>query len=547
MKKTAAFLVTIIFLIFLFISCASSPFSQVFDENKPEDLQYDTKSKYLEISTAYTLESLLIPVIQMNELAMSLDYFNQFIDYNDYIFPDYLFMVIGMETGNYESGTGTVLADKGIYDNSRFSMEKALLSEDEAGNIWWQIHINSYGKEVFLEVQVNSYHIPLKIRYIDKKTDIKHEVIPEMASSFERALTEIPIEQLSASIKDRIQQEIKSSSSNIFTNPSIIKEEIIETSGGKFMTVRVRDLLSENQYVDYWLSPDVPGGMVKILYTDANGTVVSDIELTEIKKYITPRIENDEVISLGSDGSYNNSYSNSEPAYSEGSIENPILIYPEEIYYGSVGDEDISYYKFNVDRRSDLFIEVEGSEGIAELFYFGNDIEYFDWSTSSQGNSLNIEDYMIDGNSTVYFSVNDIADEYSVGEHYSINVYQNYILDSIGIMMNGEIYQLAEELQSGKKHTLTVGPEGLDYYKTTVKKGDKLIITILNEPDFGSLVWYDTENGSYSGMYSEWDSDSKVITIEGLKPGTICYYYFSFDLGLLDPLQKLELKISEIP
>ncbi|MEA1911697.1 MAG: hypothetical protein U9N32_08520, partial [Spirochaetota bacterium] len=236
-----------------------------------------------------------------------------------------------------------------------------------------------------------------------------------------------------------------------------------------------------------------------------------------------------------------------EPGLSEGSMEFPILISPYEEYYGSVSDEGISYYKFTNTKRADLFIEVFGFEGYAELVYFGNDSKFENWSTRSEGGMLNVEDYMVLPGETVYFSVNDIIDEYSVGEHYTIYIDQNPILDPIGIMMIGDIYNSALELESGDSYSLAAGSDGLDYYKTTIKNGSTLIIEIVNEPDFGSLEWFDTMNGSFSGMSSEWGSGSKTITIEGLKPGTECYYYFSSDTDLLDPLQKLVVEISELP
>jgi len=153
---------------------------------------------------------------------------------------------------------------------------------------------------------------------------------------------------------------------------------------------------------------------------------------------------------------------------------------------------------------------------------------------------------MVLSGETVYFTVNDIIDEYSIGEYYTIFINQNPILDPLGIMLKGDIYDNAEELESDKSYSLMAGSEGLDYYKTTVKKGPTLIIEILNEPDSGSLLWFDTGNGSYSGMYSDWSSDnSKTIKVEGLESGTVCYYYFTSDIDFFDPLQKLELKITE--
>jgi len=546
MKKTAGYLIAVVVVTLLLGSCASTSDIPVsIGKEQPQKVSV-SKSEYLIINTPYTLESLLVPVIQMNDVMMSLDYFDQFLEYNDYIFPDYLFQILGMETTNYQPGEGTVLYGKPENGSLSFAYEKALLSRDDSGNSWWQFRIELNGSELFLEVFSNKYDIPLKIRSIDLETDFGFEIVPDIAFDFKNAITQVPAEQLAASVKDKIEQNISEGLSMFFTNPEIIGEEILETPAGKFMTVLVRDSYSDTEWVNYWLTPDVPGGIVRISFI-SDGVLESNVtELIELPDLVELRILEDNVFPMVN-GNYDNDIQRSmEPGVSEGSSESPILLSPEEIYYGSVGDGEISYYKFNVDRRSDLFIEVEGLEGEAELIYYGHDSKYYDWTVSSQGSSLNIEDYMINGGKTIYFSVNDIADEYSIGEHYSINVYQSYILDSIGIMMKGDLYNNAEELTSGKKHSLSVGSEGLDYYKTTIKKGSTLQIGIINEPDFGSLMWFDTGNGSYSGMYSEWGSGNRTITIDGLEPGTVCYYYFSSDTDLLDPLQKLELQITEM-
>ncbi len=546
MKKIVGHLIAAVSVAVILSSCTSTPDIPVSIEKEETPVSPIVESEYLSITTPYTLESLLVPVVQMNDFTMSLDYFDQFIEYNDYLFPDYLFRLLGMETSDYSVGEGTVLYSNPQNGFPSFSFEKALLSSDKDGNSWWQFSISFNYRELFLEVLSNEYDIPQKIRFINMETGLKHEIMPDIAFDFERAINEVPAEQLSASVKNKIQQNIEESFSYIFTNPGIIGEELIETPAGKFMTVLVRDQVTETEWVDYWLSPDVPGGIVRTSYTSNGAPEGYVTELVELRSSAEHEILEEDLFPLDTGDYYDDIPGNMEPGFSEGSPDSAVLLYPREIYYGSVGDGEVSYYKYYVDRRSDLFIEVEGLEGEAELLYYRFDSEYSDWVTGSQGFSLNIEHYMVNGGETVYFSINDITDEYSVGEHYSINIYQSYILDSIGIMMKGDIYNDAEELDSGRKFSLSVSSDGLDYYKTTVKKGPVLQINIIKEPEFGSLMWFDTENGSYSSVYREWGPDNRTITIEGLEPGTVCYYYFSSDIDMLDPLQKLELEITEM-
>ncbi|MCD6398163.1 MAG: hypothetical protein J7L71_11555, partial [Spirochaetaceae bacterium] len=461
----------------------------------------------------------------------------------DYIFPDYLFTILEMEKDSYQPGVRTVLTSGS--DNTGFQFEKAFLLETDDGNKWWRYHITANGNDLLIEVLANSYGVPLKIRFADSSTGMHYEKIPDIALDFARAKTEAPSEQLAASIAEKISKDIDEGFSNGFNNPVIVGEEPVTTPAGMFMAVHVKDYKSESENTNYWLSPDIPGGIIKISVSDTSGNESSITELSEITTLSRPVISGNSIsiYSNNNTSGFDNNYS--EPGYSEGTQESPVLINADEDYYGSVSDKGTSYYKIINNKRSDLFIEISGLKGIAELIYFGTDSKFDNWTTSSEGSSLNVEDYMLSSGSTVYFTVHDIADEYSVGEHYSIYINQNPILDPVGIMIKGDIYEKAVELTSGKSYNLDAGNEGLDYYKTTIKKGSTLKITVLKEPEAGRLIWFDTGNGIYSSMFTEEKNNGRQITIDGLKPGTICYYYFTSDMSLSDPLQKLELKITE--
>ena len=545
-KKKAGYLITVVLAVLVLGSCTSISKITEFRRENPEMETH--KSDFQKIINPYTLESLLLPVLQMSNFMMSMDYFSQFLDYNDYIFPDYLFTLLAMETDTYNPGEGTVLLGDSGSGLPVFKFEKAFLAKTDDDDTWWRYLMLNGENDLSIEVLVNSFGVPAKIRFENSESGQKFEIVPDLAIDFERAITEVPPDQLSASIAEKINRSISESFSMRFVNPVIVGEELVKTKAGEFMAVLIRDFETESNTANYWLSPDVPGGIVRVSVTDSTGEESHITELIKISKHTEAYFSGEDIIPYSSYGSFDEDVISAEPGSSEGSVDSPVSVYPYEEHYGSVGDEGISYYKYTNTKRADLFIEVYGFEGSAELIYFGNDSTFENWTTSSEGSSLNIEDYMVLPGETVYFSVNDIIDEYSIGEYYTIFINQNPILDPIGIMMKGDIYDNAEELESGKSYSLIAGSEGLDYYKTTVKKGSTLVIEILNEPDFGNLLWFDTGNGSYSGMYSDWGSDnSKTIKVEGLEPGTVCYYYFSSDTDLLDPLQKLVLQITELP
>ncbi|MCD6396836.1 MAG: hypothetical protein J7L71_04810, partial [Spirochaetaceae bacterium] len=73
MEKTTGFLITVIVIVFLLGSCTSISDLPFPGKNEPPQKISSGKSDYLTINSSYTLESLLVPVIQMNNFMMSID------------------------------------------------------------------------------------------------------------------------------------------------------------------------------------------------------------------------------------------------------------------------------------------------------------------------------------------------------------------------------------------------------------------------------------------------------------------------------------------
>ncbi|GAG13300.1 unnamed protein product, partial [marine sediment metagenome] len=211
----------------------------------------------------------------------------------------------------------------------------------------------------------------------------------------------------------------------------------------------------------------------------------------------------------------------------------------------SVGPERTSYYSVTADRQSDIFIEVSDLAGDAELYYYGQDGTYQDWITASQGSTLDVQDYLVTGGTTLYFSIIDYRDEYGEGEGYTINVYQQFILDSTGIMIRGDIYTEAQELVSGRSYRESLKPEGLNYYTVTMSAGSTLTVQVDGLSQYAALSWFDVQEGSYSGAYSSSDETAQRLEVSGLSPGMVCYFYISGDTTLIRPGELFEITVRE--
>jgi len=492
-----------------------------------------------EIQIPYDLKSLLIPVVQFKYFSMSFDYFNQFVWDDDYIFPDYLFRIFKNEFSNYKQGQGTTLTAANREGTVSSILNKALLKINEDGSKWWQVAYTLEESPIFYEVLVTPEGIPLQIRYLDPETGRKHQSIPFIAENFTAAKEEIPIEDLKARIEEERVEELEQEWSFLFARPEIIGEEIIEVKAGKFMAVHLRDGQpgKSGQVVDYWISPDVAGNILKITFSFHGEAPEYTVELTELKGGFLPRIDEAEIVEK--QGFQDQGF------VSEGSPDNPVELTMGEPYYGTAGAEGISYYKVNVEKRADIYIEAFDLLGYAELIYYGRDSSFQDWRSSSQGDTLNIEDYFVKPRTTLFFAIVDYADEYSNGESYTITVTDDYLLSPTGIMMRGEIYDQAIELKTSHIYSQTLNREALNYYRATVRRGPNLRITVKGLPLHAELFWFDTSNGAYESAYTGHKNDARIIEVKGLKPDTECFFYIVGDTQELSGAQLFEIKAIE--
>lgn len=211
-------------------------------------------------------------------------------------------------------------------------------------------------------------------------------------------------------------------------------------------------------------------------------------------------------------------------ASSEGSIAKPVEIALGEEYSGGVGSEGTSYYRLAVPFRADIYIEVIGHLGDAELFLFGQDSTFSGWLSASQGSTMNVESYFTPSGTDIFFSVVDYEDEYAVGEQYTIYAYPEYVLDSIGVLIRGEIFQQAQALEPGDSRAFTFGEEALEYFKVTAGEGGTLQVKAEPLPQGAQLGWADA-NGQYGAVSIESTQEGWMMEIADVGSETICFFY----------------------
>jgi hypothetical protein len=304
---------------------------------------------------------------------------------------------------------------------------------------------------------------------------------------------------------------------------------------GRFKTVHVRDDLPGDSITeaDYWISPDVPGQIVKIRYSSPGTTQIYELQLTELSAGNTTRILESELEAAGAQASTG----------SEGSPEDPVFLHLEEPHYGSVGPQETSYYAVTIKRRGDMYVQVVEHQGDAELFYHGSS-GFSDWRSSSQGYTMDIEDYFVEPGTTLYFSVVDYPEGLAPGEQYTITVSQSYILHPTGIMIRGDIYTQAKGLSAGANSREKLN-KGLNYYRVRVLKGPNLLIRAQDLSDHAELIWFGTEGGEYSAASTTRQGNTRRLEISGLTAGTDCYFYISGDSERIPANHVFQIQVSE--
>jgi hypothetical protein len=238
-------------------------------KSKPKSVRPRKKREFQEIRREYDLETLLLPVLQFNNLVLSFDYYPQFAWDGDAIFPEYLLKVFGVEASPFRPGEGTVL-EAGYEDTGmELRIERILLVLEDNG-AWWQVTHIYLGDGIQYEVFVSKLGVPLLIRYTDPQSGAVQEAVPALRE-FNDDSPEADHQTL---LEHKRLEQIEKEWSYAFNSPEIIGEELVDAGSGQFMTVHVRDRF-DDEYgsgADYWISPDVPGNIVKIVYSGPGQT-----------------------------------------------------------------------------------------------------------------------------------------------------------------------------------------------------------------------------------------------------------------------------------
>jgi hypothetical protein len=492
------------------------------------------------IERPYDLEALLVPFLSLTEAIQSFDYFEQFA-WGDEIFEDYLYRIFRLPHAAYLPGQGTILSVS-LGENNPMIIEMSLLEEGADGERLWQVRQSQGEREARYEVHVSSFGVPVEIFYVHPESDTWLKRVPMIALSLEQALTQMTADTLREKIAEEREDDVGRLMQRNFGSPVIVGEEWVETPAGRMAAVHVSDAAGPGGELHYWLSPDVPGGVLMVSHSSPpSGQAL--VELLAITVSNRSGVPPGEVVS---DAVGPGSDAGPEPV-SEGTADEPVSLVVGDYHEGSVGSGEVSYYRLSVSRRADVYVEVSGFTGEAELYEYGGDATFTNWISASGGGTLGAQFYYARAGSELYFTVNDIEDDVSEGERYVISVWDDPVVDPIGVRREVPFRETAEELRSGVNVFRSLGEDGVSVFKVVASGGTRIVVTAVGVAEEIGLRWLDLEGGDYGSAYSSREAGTAILEIGGVSRGATGYFYLAGDPETppRDRTFQLRIRINE--
>ena len=492
----------------------------------------------LEITKPYSGITLSKSLVLFHELLNSYDYFNQFT-WGDYIFEDYLTVIYGLVNYPFDTGSGTEIS---VYDNNGRVLEKVVWSVIETngkGEVWWQTEHSKEGDgSIFYEVLTNRFSVPVSVKFRNTETGKAFSRDTMFGESVRDAMLSMSDDEIQAKLDEERGEDAAAKLLPVYENLKTTGVETVEAGGRKIEAVHYQSSVAEgggSGTLDVWYNPDLPHGIVRIIL---NKKTVAEITgwIEGAERKITEDSPH-ELPAYSTGNNKNNEKQLSSEAYSEGTVQNPVKLNTEEVWEGSVEPEGISYYFFEVPSRGDITCTVSGFSGLAELYYFGSDSSFSNWKTGSEGGELDFQEYAAEKGDLLYFTVNDLSDNYSKGESFYIDIQLDPLLDPLGVRMLNEFRNDPETLEKGKNRIKASGSDVMYFIYEADAGGDAELVIEDIDNENEKFYFIDVEEGSFSSSEYAETSNTQKIRITGLEKGARLYFYL---------VRKEELKNKKI-
>lgn len=178
----------------------------------------------------------------------------------------------GYKDGSYKPGQGTVWTFTGADRKSSepMTIERALLKVNEDSSQWWRFKMETGKNTILYEFLVGADSVVKKVRYKDPDTGSIEEFVPSQDRQQPSAVPSNMPKSREEMEKYKVdRQNVKVMAGSFDTDHYLYTDE------------------NQNGSAESWVSPKVPGGMVKSVYTSNKDKKTMTGELIQVESGMT--------------------------------------------------------------------------------------------------------------------------------------------------------------------------------------------------------------------------------------------------------------------
>jgi len=178
----------------------------------------------------------------------------------------------GYKEGGYKPGQGTIWRFTGSKKSSSEAMtfERALLKVNADSSQWWRFKVESGKDTIVYEFLVGTDTVVTKVRFKDPDSGTVQEFVPSQDRQQPSAGPSNAPKSREEMAKYKVdKQNVKVQAGSFASDHYLYNDE------------------TEKGSAEFWVSANVPGGMVKSVYTSKKNNETSTIELIQIETGVT--------------------------------------------------------------------------------------------------------------------------------------------------------------------------------------------------------------------------------------------------------------------
>ena len=436
-------------------------------------------------------------------------------------------------------------------------VEQTLLAQDDQYESWRMRYTTGFDDaEAQYEVDVIDGGVPLELRFQPEGSNALAYVPTRMLVERDRLVAEGGRAEMQRLMSEFVAEELAETYRRAVPNAEVVGEQVVVVANAAYASVHVLVGGDGATQLHLHLSPHAPGYLVlaeAFVGEDTAPRFRTVLEVTEAATdTIFPdarRVTDDDLHLVQEEQERARLAANAWP--SEGSVDAPVALSVGEPHFGSVAPGGASYYRIDVDRRSDVYIEMSETDGHAGIEYFATDASFDSWlSASSGGDPSQQITPALPG--SYYLLVRDLDDDPLVGVSYSIAVRQDFVLIPTSVGSQEQIELHARSVRLGRapeghvELAETLRSDGVNVYRVRNPRAGTLRISMTPASQTLGVRWWGITSGAANSIGWRTTNDEGLVQISGLTTDAVGYFYVAGDL-LLHAGQAFRLEVQIVP